>query len=70
MAGGQSVNGLDDSGVSGVVDDYSPQLGVGENLTGPPYPMPLRGIQVKIRTFEPDSKQIREVTVEQTFLPQ
>ena len=36
----------------------------------PPYPYPLRGIQVKIRAFEPDSKQIREVTVVQDFLPQ
>ena len=34
------------------------------------YPVPLRGIQVKIRTFEPDSKQVREVTVIQDFLPQ
>jgi hypothetical protein len=35
----------------------------------PPYAAPLRGIQVKIRIFEPDSRQIREVTVEQDFLP-
>ncbi|MCC6126193.1 MAG: prepilin-type N-terminal cleavage/methylation domain-containing protein [Pirellulales bacterium] len=34
-----------------------------------PYASPLRGIQVKIRIFEPDSRQIREVTVEQDFLP-
>jgi hypothetical protein len=65
---GQSVNGMDNNG-NGVVNDLS--FGpTGENLTNPPYPMPLRGIQVKIRTFEPDSKQIREVTVEQPFLPQ
>ena len=42
----------------------------GENLTAPPYPIPLRGIQVKIRAFEPDSRQVREVTVVQDFLPQ
>ena len=49
---------------NGIVDDDS------EKDKTPPYPIPLRGIQVKIRTFEPDSKQIREVTVEQSFLPQ
>jgi type II secretory pathway pseudopilin PulG len=65
---GQSVDGLDDGGITGVVDDIGCQSG--ENLTYPPYAMPLRGIQVKIRTFEPDSKQVREVTVEQSFLPQ
>ena len=62
---GQAVDGLDDgNGTPGVVDDS------GEKLTAPPYSMPLRSIQVKIRTFEPDSKQVREVTVEQSFLPQ
>ena len=39
-------------------------------ITSPPYPYPLRGIQVKIRVFEPDSRQVREVTVVQDFLPQ
>ena len=39
-------------------------------MTAPPYPIPLRGIQVKIRTFEPDSRQVHEVTVIQDFLPQ
>ena len=41
-----------------------------ERTNPPPYAIPLRGIQVKIRAFEPDTKQIREVTVEQDFLPQ
>ncbi len=33
----------------------------------PPYPIPLRGIQVKIRVFEPDSRQfvpLRELSAE------
>ena len=42
----------------------------GEREAPPPYPYPLRGIQVKIRVFEPDSRQIREVTVVQDFLPE
>ncbi len=64
---GRSTNGFDDPGNSGVangiVDDDD------EKITSPPYPAPLRGIQVKIRVFEPDSRQIREVTIMQDFLP-
>ncbi len=55
---------LDNSGfANGIVDDDT------EKINPPPYPIPLRGIQVKIRVFEPDSRQIREVTVVQEFLP-
>ena len=59
---GRSLNGFDDMG-SGIVD------GPADIVTAPPYPAPLRGIQVKIRVFEPDSRQVREVTVVQDFLP-
>ena len=62
QAGGNSTNGFDDDG-NGIVDD------AGERITSPPYLAPLRGIQVKIRCFEPDSRQVREVTVEPDFLP-
>ena len=61
-------NGIDDDG-NGVVDDDGEKSPAGTALL-PPYWYPLRGIQVKIRVFEPDSKQIREVTVVQDFLPQ
>ena len=56
------TNGCDDNN-DGVVDD------AGEMEAPAPYPFPLRGIQVKIRTFDPDSRQVREVTVIQDFLP-
>ncbi len=59
---GTSTNGLDDDS-SGVVDDAS------EQITSPPYPFALRGIQIKIRCFEPDSHQVREITIEHDFLP-
>lgn len=59
---GRAVNGFDDND-NGLVDDPT------EAIAPPPYPAPLRGIQVKIRTFEPDSRQIRELTVVQDFLP-
>ena len=66
-----ATNGFDDDG-NGIVDDivYNGDPSTGENETAPPYPIPLRGIQVKIRIFEPDSRQIREVTVVQDFLSQ
>jgi hypothetical protein len=57
------TNGFDDNN-DGVVDDP------GETDTSPPYPVPLRGIQIRIRVFEPDSRQIREVTITQDFLPE
>ncbi|MBN1395183.1 MAG: prepilin-type N-terminal cleavage/methylation domain-containing protein [Pirellulales bacterium] len=56
-------DGFDDDS-DGIVDEDD------EKTNPPPYPIPLRGIQVKIRVFEPDSRQIREVTVVQEFLPQ
>lgn len=62
VPGGTSTNGLDDDG-NGVVDD------LGERINSAPYPVPLRGIQVTIRCFEPDSRQIRQITIEQDFLP-
>ena len=61
--GDKAHDGLDNDN-NGIVDDD------GERTNPPPYAIPLRGIQVKIRAFEPDSKQIREVTVVQDFLPQ
>lgn len=58
----EGANGFDDAGITGVVDDAN------EMEAPPPYPHPLRGIQVKIRVFEPDSRQIREVTVVEEFV--
>lgn len=40
---------------------------VGERETQPPYAVPLQGIQVRIRVFEPGSRQVREVTLVQKF---
>jgi type II secretory pathway component PulJ len=57
----EGTNGFDDNN-DGIVDDP------GELEAPPPYPVPLRGIQIKLRTFEPDSRQVREVTVVQDFL--
>lgn len=56
------INGFDDDNQNGVDDP-------GEFQYPPPYTTPLRGLQVKIRVYEPDSKQVREVTVVQDFVP-
>jgi prepilin-type N-terminal cleavage/methylation domain-containing protein len=60
----QGTNGLDDDDDGdGTVDD------AGELETSPPYPWPLRGIEVRIRCYEPSSRQVRQVTVRHTFVP-
>lgn len=50
----------------GMIDPNDPSE-VGEWETMPPYLAPLRGIQVRIRTFEPDSRQVRTVTLVMDF---
>lgn len=57
----QGVDGVDSDGVNGVDD-------VGERETSPPYPVPLRGIQIRIRVYEPDSQTVRQVTVAANFV--
>jgi hypothetical protein len=58
----QSNNGFDNDG-NGIVNDP------GERVTTSPYPVPLRGVQIKIRVYEPSTRQVREITVSETFLP-
>ena len=41
----------------------------GEYETMPPYPRPLRGVEIRIRCYEPSSRQVRQVTVRHTFVP-
>jgi hypothetical protein len=43
---------------------------VGERETVPPYDKPLRGVQVIMRVYEPDSRAIRQVRVNQHFMPE
>jgi hypothetical protein len=56
------------AGAKGYLYGYGPDHQF-ESVFPPPYPCPLRAIQVKIRAFEPSSRQIREVTIEQDFVP-
>lgn len=75
-----SGNPLVDEGTNGFDDNaeypdgsIAPLLGPddpAERETSPPYPEPLRAVQVKLRVYEPDSRQMREVTVRQHFVPE
>lgn len=69
-------NGVDDDG-DGVVDDGTNGLddnndGVpddpAEAETSAPYPARLRGLEIRIRCYEPASGQIRQITLQHTFL--
>ena len=42
---------------------------VDERETSPPYPIPLRAIQVRIRMVDHSSRQVRQATVESSFVP-
>jgi len=58
----EGSNGIDDDS-DGLVDE------IDEQESAPPYPRPLRGIEVRIRCYEPSSRQVRQVTVRHTFVP-
>ncbi len=51
---------LDNNG-NGAIDETA------EFETAPPYNVPLRGIEIRLRCYEPQGKQIRQVTVRHAF---
>jgi hypothetical protein len=57
------MDGLDNDGINGVDDSA-------EQEAPPPYTAPLRAMQIKIRVFDPDSRQVRDVTLEHEFMPE
>ena len=57
----QGADGIDNDGVNGADDTL-------ERETSPPYPYPIRGIQVTIRVLEPDTQQIRQTRVVSNFV--
>jgi hypothetical protein len=58
----EGTNGRDDNS-NGLVDEAS------EAETSAPYPIRLRGIEIRIRCCDPRSRQIRQVTVRHAFVP-
>ncbi len=59
----QGTDGIDSNNANGVDDSL-------ERETSPPYDTPLRAMQVKLRIYDRDSRQIREATVTRNFVPQ
>lgn len=63
-------NGVDDAAIfgdvtrNGVVDDASEK----ESLA--PYDERLRGIRIKIRVIDPDTKQVKQLSITQSFVPE
>jgi hypothetical protein len=59
----EGTDGLDNDGVNGVDDN-------GERETIPPYPVRLRGLEVKVRVYEPGTRQVQQGTVGSDFIPE
>ena len=58
-----ATNGIDDDNANGVDDS-------GERDTMPPYPHPVRGIKATFRMIEKDTRQVRQVSVVHSFVPE
>jgi hypothetical protein len=68
----EGIDGLDSPGNYSDLISVA-RLGVddvGERETKPPYDSPLRGVQVILRAYERDSRAIRQVRVNQHFMPE
>ena len=68
-ANNRGSNAVDDPPLSGgaadgVADD------VGEQLARAPYNAPIRGLKFTMRAIEPNSKQVRQLTVTKSFVPE
>lgn len=61
-------DGVADNGTNGV-DDNDDDLpdNPPEYETSPPYPVPLKGIEIRIRCYESTSKQVRQITLRHAF---
>jgi len=56
----EGTDGLDNDNANGVDDPN-------ERETRPPYERPLRGIRITVRVYEPDTRQVRQISVIQNF---
>ena len=63
-ANNRGSNGVDDGGIAGAVDD------VGEQNAVAPYNVPIRGLKFSMRVLEPVTKQVRQLTVRKSFVPE
>ena len=60
---GFGTDGIDNNGVNGVDDNA-------ERVSSPPYPHVLRGMKATLRAVERKSKQVRQLEVISSFVPQ
>jgi hypothetical protein len=56
----QGTNGVDNNGNT-IIDEIE------ELETAPPYAVPLKGLEVRIRCYDPTSRQVRQTTVRHSF---
>ena len=67
----EGTNGLDNPDPNLAANLQNPAVDdVTERETSPPYPFPLRGIQITLRIIDPDSRQSRQITVVNDFTPE
>lgn len=59
----EGTDGIDNNAFGGVDDPT-------ERETAPPYAVPLRGIQIRIRIYDQDSRQVRQAEVVSDFTPE
>ncbi len=55
------------AGIIGVIDDPTELAQETSQATTPPYNFPLRALQVTIRAYDPDSKQIRQLKASASY---
>lgn len=68
-------NGIDDDGSDGVDEGTNGIDNNGDNNvddleefeTAPPYGVPLRGVEIRIRCIEPTSQEVRQITIQHSF---
>ncbi len=58
----EGANGVDDDGLNGIDDNA-------ERETQPPYPYPIRSIQISVRMIEKKTNQILQKTIKESFVP-
>jgi type II secretory pathway pseudopilin PulG len=67
----EETNGLDDPGsYLGTIDTRLGPDDTGERETQPPFDTALRGVQVTLRAYERDSRQVRQTSVVESFVPE
>jgi type II secretory pathway pseudopilin PulG len=57
----EGTDGIDNTPTNGLVDEAA------EHETAPPYESPLKAVEIRIRCYEPTSKQIRQITIRHAF---